>query len=186
MVPSSRLLPIALVALLTCASFAQGGDIVSKLSDPTHPLLPKDAALDDCFGHEFTPAVIETITEKTPLTPARLAVDLETGETTVIREATYKTVTVQRIVTPREEHWFAAVCPQKYTEKFVNSLQRALKARGFYSGALTGWMDEQTNLAVKLYQRKYELHSSIVALATAEEFGLISHSDFNNLKSTDY
>ena len=126
--------------------------------------------------------MIETVTEKTPLTPARLAVDLETGKTTVIRKATFKTVTVRKIVSPRKEQWFPAVCPHNYTEKFVQSLQRALKARGFYSGALTGWTDEQTKIAIKLYQRKYDVDSPIVALATAEEFGLISHSDFNNLK----
>ncbi len=89
---------------------------------------------------------------------------------------------MQRIVTPEQEQWARPVCPHKYTEDFVQSLQRALKARGFYSGALTGWMDEQTNIAVKLYQRKLDVDSPIVALSTAEEFGLISHSDFNKLK----
>jgi hypothetical protein len=180
MAPSRDLKSFAFVAVLICCSAAQGGEVVSKLTNPDHPLLLETAALTDCFGYEFSPAVIETITEKTPLAPARLAVDIQTGKTTVIREATFKTVTVQRIVTQRQEQWFPAVCPQTYTEKFVQSLQRALNARGFYSGELTGWMDEQTNLAVKLYQRKDQIDSSILALATAEEFGLISHSDFNS------
>lgn len=182
MASSRQILPLAVMALLTCASFAQGGQILSKLTHPDDTRLPADAGLTDCFAHEFTPAVIETITEKTPLKPARLAVDIETGKTTVIRKATFKTVTMQRIVTPRQEQWFPAVCPHKYTEDFVQSLQRALKARGFYSGALTGWMDEQTNIAVKLYQRKLDVDSPILALSTAEEFGLISHSDFSKLK----
>ena len=182
MAHSRRIISIALAALMACAPMAQGGQIVSKLTHPDHPRLPENAGPIDCYAHEFTPAVIETVTEKTPLTPARLAVDIETGKTTVIREATFKTVTVRKIVSPRKEQWFPAVCPHNYTENFVQSIQRALKARGFYSGALSGWMDEQTNIAVKLYQRKYDVDSPLVALATAEEFGLISHSDFKNLK----
>ncbi len=183
MAPSRHIIAFAVTALMTCASMAQAGQIVSKLTHPNHPKLPASAGLVDCFGYEFTPAIIETVTEKTPLTPARLAVDLETGKTTVIREATFATVTVRKIVSPRKEQWFPAVCPHNYTEKFVQSVQRALKARGFYSGALTGWTDEQTKIAIKLYQRKYNVDSPIVALTTAEEFGLISHSDFSNLKN---
>ncbi|WP_069299647.1 peptidoglycan-binding domain-containing protein [Neptunicoccus sediminis] len=177
-----QILSLATLALLTCGTSAHAGQIVSRLTHPDHAKLPENAGPTDCFGHEFTPAVIETITEKIPLKPARLAVDLETGETTVIRKATFKTMTMQRIVTPRNEQWFPAVCPHKYTEDFVQSLQRALQARGFYSGALTGWMDEETKIAVKLYQRKLDLDSPIVAKATAEEFGLVSHSDFDKLK----
>ncbi|PLS22193.1 peptidoglycan-binding domain-containing protein [Neptunicoccus cionae] len=177
-----HILSMTALALLTGATIAQGGQIVSKLTHPDHAMLPENAGPTDCFGHEFTPAVIETVTEKIPLKPARLAVDLETGETTVIRKATFKTMTMQRIVTPRSEQWFPAVCPHKYTENFVQSLQRALKARGFYSGALSGWMDEETKIAVKLYQRKLDLDSPIVAKATAEEFGLVSHSDFDGIK----
>lgn len=182
MAQSRHIISIAFSAFLACASTAQAGQIVSKITHPEHPKLPDTATLLDCFGHEFKPAVIETVTEKTPLTPERLAVDVETGKTTVIREATFKTVTVRKIVEPRQEQWFPAVCPHNYTEQFVQSLQRALNARGFYSGALTGWMDEHTNIAVKLYQRKYDIQSSIVALATAEEFGLVSHSDFKELR----
>ncbi|GGA22877.1 peptidoglycan-binding domain-containing protein [Neptunicoccus cionae] len=178
-----HILSLTTLAMLSCATVAQGGQIVSRLTHPDHAKLPKNAGPTDCFGHEFTPAVIETVTEKIPLKPARLAVDLETGKTTIIRKATFKTMTMQRIVTPRSEQWFPAVCPHKYTENFVQSLQRALKARGFYSGTLTGWMDEETKIAVKLYQRKLNLDSGIVAKTTAEEFGLVSHSDFDGIKN---
>ena len=179
---TSRWISALVCGMILCASGVQAGTIVSKLTHPDHPRLPADAALDACFGHEFTPAIIETVTEKTPLTPARLAVDIETGKTTVVREATYKTVTMRKIVQPRREQWFSAVCPHFYTERFVKSLQRALKARGFYSGKLTGWMDEQTNIAVKLFQRKFDVDSPILTVQAAEEFGLVSHSDFNALK----
>ncbi len=171
----------ALGALCMIPSLLGAGTVVSTLTDPDNPNLPKDAAPGSCYAHEITPAVIETITLRTPLLPERRAVDIETGETTVIRAATFDTKVVQRIVSPRAELWFETICPHLYTERFVQSLQRALRARGFYSGVLTGWMDPQTNLAVKLYQRKLAMNSDILAISTVEEFGLVPHRDFKGL-----
>lgn len=67
MVPSRHIIAFAVAALMICASIAQGGQIVSKLTHPDHPKLPKNVGLVDCFGYEFTPATIETVTEKTRL-----------------------------------------------------------------------------------------------------------------------
>lgn len=169
-----------LAALMLVGQPMTAGQIVSSVTHPDHPRLPPDARPDQCFAYEFTPAIIETITEKTPLTPPRLAVDLETGKTEVIRPATYKTVKVQRVVRERQEQWFPTPCPQVYTERFVQSLQRAMKARGFYSGPVTGLLDEQTQLAVKLYQRQDGVDSAMLSLKTVEDFGLISHRDFSD------
>ena len=175
---------MALAATVGVAHPVSGGEvtqIVSPLSQPNHPLLPPDARADQCFAHEVTPAVIETTTNRTQLTPPRLAVDLETGETEVVRPATYDTVTAQRVIREREEIFFETICPQLYTDRFVRSLQRALKARGFFGGVPSGWLDDQTKLAIKLYQKQEGLPSSILSLRTVETFGLISHRDFSGL-----
>ena len=155
--------------------------IVSPLSQPNHPLLPRKARTDQCFAHQVTPAIIETITHKTELTPARVAVDIETGETEIVRPATYDTQTQRNVLREREELFFETICPQHYTQRFVESLQRALAARGFFSGVPSGWLDEETHLAIRHYQKQRGLDSSLLSLETVEAFGLISHSDFRGL-----
>lgn len=177
----------ATLALVACLGVAQPvaaagvAQIISPLSQPNHPLLPRNARADQCFAYEVTPAIIETTTHRTQLTPPRMAVDIETGETEVIRPATYDTVTVQRVIREREELFFETICPQLYTERFVQSLQRALKARGFFGGEPNGWLDDQTSLAIKLYQKQEGLPSGILSLHTVEAFGLVSHRDFKAL-----
>lgn len=178
MAMSSKNAFLALGMICLIPSVLTAGTVISVLTDPDNPNLPKDAKPDSCYAQEIQPAVIETITLRTPVLPERRAVNIETGETTVIREATFDTKVVQRIVSPRSEILFETICPQIYTERFVKSLQRALRARGFYSGEQTGWLDPQTNLAIKLYQRKLSLNSEILAKTTVEEFGLIQHPDF--------
>ncbi|MCP5088959.1 MAG: peptidoglycan-binding protein [Rhodobacteraceae bacterium] len=182
MAPSRQLLTLILGAFLLAPPASAASRIVTAAEEPDNPNLPANAPRDSCFAHEYTPAIIETVTEKTPRRPARVAVDRDTGETKIIRPATFDTVTVQRIIQEREELWFETLCPHLYSERFVNSLQRALRARGFYTGELTGWMDVQTSIAIKLYQRKFGLNSQILALHTAEEFGLTSHSDFKDME----
>lgn len=171
----------ALLALGTPSLSAEVRQVISSLSHPDHPLLPRDARKSQCFVHEVTPAIIETTTHKTQLTPPRLAVDLETGETEVVRKATYRTQTSQRVVRARQERLFETVCPQHYTERFVQSLQRALRARGFGDLRTSGWIDPETEAAIRAYQQRGGLDSAMLSLKTAEDFGLVSHSDFQGL-----
>ncbi|MEM7440181.1 MAG: peptidoglycan-binding domain-containing protein [Pseudomonadota bacterium] len=180
----NTLLTAALAGVLTWATPAPGADvaqIVSPLSHPNHPLLPRKARADQCFAYQVTPAIIETITHKTELTPPRLAVDIETGETEVVRPATYKTEQRQNVIREREELFFETICPQHYTQRFVESLQRALNARGFLGGPPTGWLDDQTKIAIRLYQKQGGIDSDMLSLQTVEAFGLISHRDFEKL-----
>ncbi len=172
-------------AICVVPAFLAAGTVVSVLNDPDNPGLPKDAPRDSCFAHEIEPAVIEIVTERTPLLPERRAVNIETGETTVIQEATFDVKVVPRIVTKRKDIWFETICPQLYTKKFVRSLQRALRARGYYSGKYSGTLDAQTKLAIKLYQRTKSLNSEILALSTVEEFGLIPHRDFKDARKAN-
>ena len=175
---------IAAAAAITCATPAPGEEvaqIVSPLSHPNHPLMPKNATPHQCFAHDVTPAIIETVTRKTELTPARVAVDIETGQTEIVRPATYKTDTVQEVIREREDLFFETVCPQFYTERFVKSLQRALHARGFYVKQPSGWFDAETQLGIRLYQKQSGLNSKMLSLKTVEAFGLVTHSDFRTL-----
>lgn len=179
-----NLLPAALAALLLWSPGIQAGEvlqIVSPLSYPNHPLYPQNVRPDQCFAHDVKPAVIETTTHRFQLSPARIAVDTQTGETEIIRPAKYKTETLRHVVREREELFFETLCPQHYTQRFVESLQRALAARGFYSGQPSGWLDEQTQTAIRLYQKPDGLNSPLISLRTVQAFGLITHSDFQSL-----
>ena len=116
----------------------------------------------------MTPAVIETVTEQVVVTPETRGED---GR--VLTPATYRTDTRTRIVQDREEVWFRAPCPAEYTVDFVASLQRALKARGFYLLPLTGELDAGTRDAVRRYQAERGLDSPRLSLAAARELGLL-------------
>lgn len=184
MVPSRQFFSI-FSALCVIPAMLTAGTVISALTDPDNPNLPKDARRDSCYAREITPAVIETVTEKTLISPEKTYLDTETGKTVVARPARYKTEIRQRIVSPRSEFLFETLCPHLYSERFVNSLQRALRARGYYSGKPSGNMDAQTSLAIKLFQRTKNLNSDILALSTIEEFGLIPHRDFNSSIKSD-
>ena len=73
----------------------------------------------------------------------------------------------------REEVWFRAPCPADYTLEFVATLQRALKARGYYLMDLTGQLDAGTRDAVRRYQADRGLDSARLSLAAARELGLL-------------
>jgi len=181
MAPSSRKFILMLSALCMIPAMGFAGRVISTLTDPDNPHLPKDARAGSCYAQEIFPAIIETVTNKTLLTPEKLTLNITTGNNEVVRPATYTIKVMRRIVSPRREVWFETICPHLYSERFVKSLQRALRARGVYMGKLSGWLDPQTKLAVKLYQRKLSVNSEILALSTAEEFGLINHSDFKDI-----
>ena len=71
-----------------------------------------------------------------------------------------------------EETAFRVPCPEKVTGAFVASLQRALRARNFYSGQITGRPDAATRAAVRAYQRSDGFDSPILTLETAQKLGL--------------
>ena len=80
----------------------------------------------------------------------------------------------QRVrITSDDIQQFETVCPPTYTLNFVASLQRALLARGEFTGAITRLMDEPTSTAIQLYQERRGLNGSILALQTAQILGLI-------------
>ena len=60
------------------------------------------------------------------------------------------------------------------TPEFVSSLQRALSARGYYPGPITGGLDTATKSAVQRYQRDEGLNGKTLTVAAARKLGLIA------------
>lgn len=121
-----------------------------------------------CWARDVTPAVIETVTEQVEAVPASL------GEDGVARPAVYHSVTQQHIVKDREEVWFATPCPADMTVDFVATVQRALKARGFYMLPLTGEMDAPTRDAIRRFQEPLGLDSPVLSLGAARDLGIVT------------
>ena len=131
---------------------------------------PPDARPGACYGKDVTPAVVEVITEQELVEPAQFAED---GG--IIKPAIYRTTTKQAIIDPRKEFFFEVPCADKFTTEFVTSLQRALKARGFYRGRLTGIMDDRTRRAIRKFQIPNGLNSDILTSTTALDLGLLAY-----------
>ena len=141
------------------------GTEVVRLTQPGPPKGPPDV----CWNGAIIPAVIETVTEQ-------ILVQAETRDAAgkVISQASYRTETRQRIVQDREEVWFRAPCPETVDVDFVATLQRSLKARGFYQLPLTGVLDAATTDAIRRFQADRGLDSGALSLAAARELGLVS------------
>lgn len=121
-----------------------------------------------CWATESSPAVIETVTKQEVVTPEERA-----GDGTVLKPATYRTKTHTRMVSDRQTIWFRAPCPADLTPDFVATLQRALKARGYYLAPLTGTLDEPTVDAIRRFQSERGLASRQLSLAAARDLGLV-------------
>ncbi|MEL6609603.1 MAG: peptidoglycan-binding domain-containing protein, partial [Pseudomonadota bacterium] len=130
---------------------------------------PPNATPGTCWGRDTTPATIETVTEQIMLQPAEIASD-----GTVRQPAVYKTETRQAIVRERTDIWFETPCAADLTPAFVASVQRALKVRRLYRGAITGELDARTRRAIRAYQAPQGLDSAILSLAAARQMGLIA------------
>lgn len=77
-----------------------------------------------------------------------------------------------------EETAFRVPCPETVTSSFVASLQRALQARDYYDGPITGKPDAATRQAVRAFQRASGFDSPILTLETSQRLGL-SPRDFS-------
>lgn len=129
---------------------------------------PPDANPAACYGRKSTPAVIETVTEQVMLQPPQIATDGSLRE-----PAIFVTETHQRIVEERRDLWFEVPCALEIGDAdFIASLQRALNARGLYSGPVTGEMNRRTARAVRAFQAPQGLDSEVLSLAAAQQLGL--------------
>jgi hypothetical protein len=132
-------------------------------------LAPPGAPAGTCWGKIPTPAVVETVTEQILVTPARTNADGTIASLPVYREERR-----QRIVTPRTDRWFEIPCPPTFTVEFVSTLQRALSARGQYSGPVNGNMDAATRRAVLAVQTAEGLPSDVLSIDTARALGIVA------------
>lgn len=130
---------------------------------------PPKTPVGACWGHDTIPAMIETVTE-TVLDQAELRD--ETGK--VIRPASYSSTARQRMVQDRQEVYIRTPCFDQLTPDTVATLQRALKARGYYLLPLTGDLDAPTMTAIRRYQADHGLDTPVLSLKAAETLGLVA------------
>ena len=130
---------------------------------------PPGSDPNSCWGKDVSPAVIETVRERILVQPAEIL-----GDGTVVSEPIYREDTRQAIVKERRELWFQTPCQDQLTPDIIATLQRALKARGLYAGALKGRMDAGTRAAIRRFQSKQGLDSSILSLWAARQLGLVA------------
>ena len=79
----------------------------------------------------------------------------------------------QRILRDRQTVHIRTPCPEDVTPDFVASVQRALKARGYYLDPVTGAMDAPTLDAIRRFQEPLGLDSPVLSLAGAKTLGLV-------------
>ncbi|MGL5009284.1 MAG: peptidoglycan-binding domain-containing protein [Paracoccaceae bacterium] len=130
---------------------------------------PPEGPPGACWDRDTLPTVIETVTDQILVTPEERGPD-----GAIIRPAVFRTETSQQIVQDRGQVWFRAPCIAEQTVDFVASLQRALKARGFYLAPVNGAYDPATAEAVRRYQAGRGFDSPRLTLAAARELGLIA------------
>jgi hypothetical protein len=121
-----------------------------------------------CWGHDTIPAVIETVTETVLSKP-----ELRDATGKVIRPASYDSFAHQRMLHDRETVWLQTTCPADLTPDTIATLQRALKARGYFTAPLTGVMDAPTLVAVRRYQADHGLDTPVLTLQAARTLGLV-------------
>jgi hypothetical protein len=142
---------LAAVALITGCTLP--GAPETRLSDSR----PEGARSGSCWAQQIVPAVIQTSRTQS-----------------LIEGGVYQTETSQTIVSDRQEVWFEVPCSRVQTPEFIASLQRALAARGFYRGPVTGVMDERTAKAVRLFQMPLGVDSQVLSLVAAQQLGLVA------------
>lgn len=135
----------------------------------TGPAAPPGAPEGTCWSHEYTPAVIETVTERIVIQPAQIGAD---GK--VISQPVHRLVTSRKIVKERKEIWIETPCDDQMTPEFIASVQRALSVRGLYRGSATGRMDRRTRRAILRFQTPMGIESGTLSIDAARKLGLIS------------
>lgn len=122
-----------------------------------------------CWATDVIPARLERVIEEVELTPAR-----RDSRGRVIEPAVRVQGEHMRETHPAEERLFAVPCPEQMDAAFIAALQRALQARGYYSGPVSGQMDAATRAAVRRYQAPQGLDSAILSLDAAQQLGLLA------------
>ena len=122
-----------------------------------------------CWGQDTLPAVIETVTETVLDRP-----ELRDAAGTITRPASYSSVAKQHMLRDRATAYIRTPCYDQLTPDTIATLQRALKARGYYMAPLTGELDPATLLAIRHYQAEHGLDTPVLSLKAAETLGLVA------------
>ncbi len=154
-----------------------GATAAQPVSQANHPALSPFAETPvvemrsngTCLAREDIPAIYEQVMGEVQVVQAEIAPD-----GTLMRAPVYRKAMVPRIVQPRGEFTFEAVCGHQMTTELISSLQRALAARNYFGGNVTGWIDAPTSAAIRLYQADRGLDSSQLSLETARALGLVA------------
>ena len=157
---------VTLCASLSACQMSAPTDEVLRARDAKSA--PPGADPDACYGRHTTPAIVETVTEQVLVQPPQVSAD-----GSVSYPAVYRTETRQDIVRERQELWFETLCTDALTPEFAASVQRALAARGLYTGQINGKLDRATRRAIAAYQKPEGLDSEILSLAGARKLGLV-------------
>ncbi|WP_245749191.1 peptidoglycan-binding domain-containing protein [Jannaschia pohangensis] len=73
------------------------------------------------------------------------------------------------------EYWFETPCALRAGSRdFIEQIQRALAARDFYDGEITGIYDTATRAAVAAYQSEQGLESATLSTESAKALGLVA------------
>ncbi|WP_368484121.1 peptidoglycan-binding protein [Phaeobacter sp. HF9A] len=128
---------------------------------------PPGAPPGTCWDLTIIPARITTVTEQVMVTPP-----VKSTDGRVLEPAVFASETRQQIETPRHESYFETPCPDKLTPEYISSLQRALSARGYEAGPVTGSMTRATRAAIRAYQAPLGIDSASLSLQAARALGL--------------
>ncbi len=162
---------LAALALMACAPRVavappEPGDLSGEAviwSGDQPPPGPEGA----CWAKEHQPAVYETVTEQT-----LISAEVRDGAGNVVTPASYRSVSKLSQISEARDIWFRAPCAPEMTLTFIATLQRALKARGYYLAEVTGSLDAETAEALRRYQAEHGLDSAQLSLAAAKDLGL--------------
>lgn len=161
----------ALAAALFLVACAENGTVTSASNvDPISlATAPPGAPPDSCWGKTSSPAVVETVSRTVLVQPAQISSDGRVQAPPI-----YKEETKAAVIKPRQNTWFEVPCADQLTPDFVSSLQRALDARGYYRGPVSGELDARTRDAVRRYQKDQGLKQKTLTVAGARTLGLIA------------
>ncbi|MGP6086622.1 peptidoglycan-binding domain-containing protein [Antarctobacter jejuensis] len=160
--------PFCALVLLSACDTPQA--VSREAQGPEGPPPPAEQMADGtCRARDVTPAIYEQVMGQVQVVQAEIAED-----GTMIRPPIYRKGPVPRVVQERSEITFAAPCPHQMTPEFIASLQRALAARGYFAGNVTGALDAPTTAAIRKYQSERGLTSAQLSLETARALGLVA------------
>ena len=91
---------------------------------------------------------------------------------TITHPAIYKDVTRQNIKRGAEPVWLEVLCERNANPALVRDVQKALKARGYFQGPVTGTLGQQTIQAMQKFQADQGLAQGQVSMESVRALGI--------------